>query len=141
MSKYQLIVRGERGRHVRGDCAVINLKAESLEGAQEEARLNMVGDRSMWLAKMQKDHSGKLVMNVWLHPDDALYDRMELPCGVIFDHQDEVVFEAWIVQVATLVPLDSLKKEIANWKDEQKELLEQDPEYQEYLRLKNRFGR
>lgn len=138
MAKFQLIVRGESGKYTRGDCAVIDIDGDTLDEARAAARVHLVGDRKLWQAGWRKDYNDEMKLVVWLNPDDAL----DLYHGVLLrpDREAEVVHEAWIVEVGEHVDVDTLRNEVRDWKVEQKRTLEQDPEYQQYIALKRKFG-
>jgi hypothetical protein len=138
MAKFQLIVKGESGKYTRGDCAVIDLDGDTIEEARASARLQLVGDRTLWQAGWRKNYDNEMELVVWLNPDDAL----DLYHGVLLnpDRETEVVHQAWIVQVAEHVGLDTLRNEVRDWTVEQRQTLQADPEYQEYMRLKRKFG-
>jgi hypothetical protein len=147
MPKYELIIRGERGKYTRGDCMVIDLAGDTLDEALKSAELQLVGDRKSWRAgwsdsfnfgppeqlQLVGAHGKKL--RVWLNPDG----EVDLSHGVLLEGE-EAVQEAWIVEVMGSVNLVKLREEIQKWTLQQYKALEQDSEYQEYVRLKQKFG-
>ena len=136
MAIFQLIVRGQSGKHTRGDCVAIDLTADTRVAAIAEARILLIGDPAKWEAKWHRSVYGdKLDLEVWLDPDGEAYYGV-----LLHPRADEQVCAAWIVQTDVAFSIDDLKGEIETWIEAQRKTMQQDPEYVEYMRLKSKFG-
>lgn len=135
-TKYQLVVRGEHGKYTRGDCAVYDLRAQTEEDAEKEAKRFLYADPTKWEAKRKKDWRGNQVIVVDLDPGDEI--RMH--DDILLDGRDEPVHAAWIVEVRGHFDIKGLQQEIEDFKESKRPELENDPEYQKFLELQKKFG-
>ena len=136
MPNYQLIVRGEYGKYTRGNCAVYDLSSTTLEEAVEESKRRLYGDRSQWKVEWGRRFSGENREPVLqLDPEDSI----RMTGNILFEDEEEVV-AAWVVESHHVIDLGALRKEMSDFKDAGAEKLGEDPEYQQYLALKKKFG-
>jgi len=106
---YQLIVKGEQGKYVLGDSSVVDLPAETLEEAKEQAKEVLYGFPSKWGVSLQ--HNGRI--RFYLDGYDDVYNKYEAG-PFLSEHQR--VYSATLVKVEEVVDLEPLRNEISEAK-------------------------
>lgn len=135
-TKYQLIAKGERHKHGFGNCRVYDLEAQTHEEAEKEARILLYGDSKKWRVSWHKRWQQERVVRVDLDPGD----NIRLHTDILLDGEYCEVQNAWIVEVREHFDIPTLRQEIDDFRETNRHKLEGDPEYQEYLKLKSKFG-
>lgn len=128
-TKFQLIVQGEQGEHIRGDSQVVDLEGDTPEEAMAHARRLLVGDKDQWVGTLTKDWRRVQGIEVRLSDDGV----EPLTPGA------EYVFSAQIVEVHESVDLDALRGEVSQWSNEEMARLETERDKAELERLRRKL--
>ena len=137
MPKFQLIVKTQDSPS-RGESISIDMLAETIKEAREEAKRRLRGDPHRWKGQLDSWHDEK-IMRTLLDPDGHALKELG-PAGSLFlDSRHIYVASAHIVRYQEDVDVDQLRDEIKAWQKIESARLEREHDEAELERLRKKL--